>query len=143
MKIESNNNIKIHCVQADDKEFWFSLDKHLSVDEFDKKVRDKQGYVLTANGAPVGILRYSLFWDNTPFCNLLYVKSDCQKRGYGKILMTFWENEMRSLRYDYVLVSTQSDENAQHFYRAIGYADCGILNVPNQAPEIFLIKYLK
>ncbi len=136
-------SIKICYVQDSDREFWFSLDKHLPETEFDKKVRDKQGYVLFADNLPVGILRYNLFWDNTPFCTLLYVCEKYRKNGYGKALMSFWENEMLSLGYNWLLVSTQSDEDAQHFYRALGYRDCGSLLAPNQPTELFLGKRLK
>ena len=58
--------IQIEYVKNDDKEFWYKLDKHLTESEFVKKVRDKQGYVLFVDSKPVGILRYNLFWDNTP-----------------------------------------------------------------------------
>ena len=137
------NNLQIRHVQANDKAFWFSLDKHFSETEFDKKVRDGQGYVLTVDNCPVGILRYNLFWDNTPFCTLLYIAEKFQRSGYGKRLMDFWESEMKALGYDWLLVSTQSDENAQHLYRAIGYADCGSLIAPDQPMEIFFGKWLK
>lgn len=33
---------------------------------------------------PAGILRYNLFWDNTPFCTMLFVDCDYRKKGYGK-----------------------------------------------------------
>ncbi len=140
--MKNNISIKICHVQDSDKEFWFSLDKHLSETEFGKKVRDKQGYVLFADNLPIGILRYNLFWDNIPFCTLLYISEKYQKNGYGKKLMNFWESKMQSLGYDFVLVSTQSDEYAQYFYRAIGYNDCGCLLAPNQPMELFLGKYL-
>lgn len=132
--------MEIRYVKSSDKNFWFSLDKHLSVAEFEKKVRDRQGYVLCVNDNPVGILRYNLFWDNTPFCTLLYVDKLHQKQGYGKALMNCWENEMQSLGFEMLLVSTQSDEEAQHFYRKLGYLDCGSLNIANQATELFLQK---
>ena len=32
--------------------------------------------------------------------------------------------------YGLVLTSTQEDEEAQHFYRAMGYRDCGNLEMP-------------
>lgn len=48
----------------------------------------------------VGLLRFNLFWDNTPFCTMLYVEPDFQKKGYGKKLMEHWENEMRSKGYE-------------------------------------------
>ena len=63
--------IEIRYVQSDDKKFWFGLDRHLPEREFEKKVRDQQGYVLLEDGKPVGLLRYNLFWDNTPFCTML------------------------------------------------------------------------
>ncbi len=132
----------IRHVENSDKEFWFTLDKHLSFAEFDSKVRNKQGYILCVDEKPIGILRYNLFWDNTPFCTLLYVEKAYQKQGYGRALMKFWENEMRSLGYRLLLTSTQADEDAQYFYRKIGYSDCGCLILCNQATELFLQKTL-
>lgn len=38
--------VEIRYVQLDDKEFWYSLDRHLPEQEFDKKIRDKRGYVI-------------------------------------------------------------------------------------------------
>ena len=55
--------IEIRYVKLEDKDFWYSLDKHLPKDEFEKKVRDKRGYVLLEEGKPVALLRYNLFWD--------------------------------------------------------------------------------
>ena len=138
--------IEIRYVKETDKAFWYSLDKHLPEDEFLKKVRDKQGYVLFEDGIPKGILRYGLFWDNTPFCNIIFIESDAQKCGFGKKMMAFWETDMRSQGYDMVLLSTRVDEEAQHFYRKIGYKDCGTLTIDipgfEQAMEIFMCKQL-
>ena len=45
-----------------------------------------------------------------------------------------------------LLTSTRADEQAQHFYRALGYKECGCLvldNTPLSQPiEIFFIKTL-
>ncbi len=142
LAMENITNLKIRYVQEKDKSFWFTLDGHLTFNEFTKKVRDKQGYILLLNNIPIGILRYNLFWDNTPFCNLLFINKNYRNKGYGKKLMTFWESEMQLLGYDWVLVSTQSDESAQNFYRLIGYKDCGSLILPDQPSELFLIKKL-
>lgn len=139
--MEKNYDLQVRPVEQEDSDFWFSLDKHLSICEFAKKVRDRQGYVLCLNSKPIGILRYNLFWDNIPFCTLLFIDSLYRNRGFGKVLMEHWENDMRSLGYGVVLVSTQADEEAQHFYRKIGYNDCGRLNIANQETELFLSKY--
>ena len=33
------------------------------------------------NDKPVGLLRYNLFWDNTPFCTMLFIDWNNQKKG--------------------------------------------------------------
>lgn len=136
--------IEIRYVQPCDKEFWYSLDRHLPEKEFEHKVRDKRGYVLFDNKKPVGILRYNLFWDNTPFCTMLVIDDKVQKNGYGTRLMKHWEHDMKSQGYDMLLTSTQVNEEAQHFYRKLGYKDCGgfIIEIPGheQPMELFLIK---
>ena len=139
--------LEIKYVTENDKEFWYSLDKHLPEKEFDKKVRDRQGYVLYVDDEPKGILRYNLFWDNTPFCTMLFVDWSCHKLGYGRKLMEYWENDMKEQGYGMVLVSTQVDEDAQHFYRKLGYKDCGgfTIDIPGyeQPMEMFMSKALK
>ena len=138
--------IEIRYVQIKDKEFWFSLDKHMSEQEFNNKVRDNRGYVILKDNKPIGLLRYNLFWDNTPFCNLIYINGDFQGKGYGKMLIQHWENDMKSQGFGMLLTSTQVDEDAQHFYRKLGYKDCGGLIIDNpkyeQPMELFLSKII-
>lgn len=45
--------IEIRYVQAEDKEFWYSLDGHLPESEFDDKVRNKRGYILLEDNRPI------------------------------------------------------------------------------------------
>lgn len=138
--------INIRYVEQNDKGVWYKLDRHLSEKEFQKKVRDAQGYVLLEDGIPKGILRFNLFWDNTPFCTMLFVDWESQKKGYGKLLMEHWENDMIKGGYGMIMTSTQVDEDAQHFYRKMGYKDCGgfIIDIPGyeQPMEMFLSKAL-
>ena len=39
--------IEIRAVQLEDKEFWYSLDRHLPKQEFVNKVDNKRGYEIT------------------------------------------------------------------------------------------------
>ena len=134
----------IRYLEKSYKSFWFRLDRHLPETEFENKVNTKRGYVLLENNVPVGLLRYNLFWDNIPFCTMLFVDPKCQKKGYGTKLMKHWEEDMKSQRYGMLLTSTQVDETAQHFYRKLGYKDCGgfVIDIPRyvQPMELFLIK---
>lgn len=47
--------IKIKYVQYEDKEFWFSLDPHISEKEYNNKVQNKCGYVLFLDNVPIGL----------------------------------------------------------------------------------------
>ena len=138
---------RISYVQESDRAFWYQLDRHLPEAEFERKVRERRGYVLREGEIPVGVLRYNLFWDNTPFCTLLYVAREFQRRGYGRKLMEHWEQDMRAQGYGMLLTSTQVDEEAQHFYRRLGYRDCGglLVDVPGyeQPMELFLVKDIR
>ena len=94
---EGDEVLEIRYVCKADEAFWFSLDKHLSRDEFALKIRDKRGYVICLDGNPIGVMRYNLFLDNTPFLTLIYIEEAHQGKGYGKEAMLFWENEMLGL----------------------------------------------
>lgn len=136
--------LKIRNVKIEDKEFWYSLDKHLPESEFYNKIRNKQGYVLLNDDRAIGLLRYNLFWDNTPFCTMLFVDVNYQGKGYGRKMMEYWESEMKEQGYGMLLTSTQVNETSQNFYRKLGYKDCGgfIIDIPQyeQPMEMFMIK---
>ena len=94
------------------------------------------------NGQYAGWLRWNLFWDNTPFMNMLFVLENCRQKGIGRALVENWEKECLSAGYSLVLTSTQSDEGAQHFYRHVGYKECGSLILPGEVLEIIFCKQL-
>ncbi|MCL2864741.1 MAG: GNAT family N-acetyltransferase [Lachnospiraceae bacterium] len=136
----------IRYVTESDKVFWFTLDNHFSESEFELKVRDKCGYIISDGDKPIGVMRYNIFWDNTPFLTLIILNDSKRGKGYGRQAMLLWENEMRELGYKMVMISTQADEQAQHFYRKLGYLDRGALFLDGtplpQPTEIFMVKVL-
>ncbi|WP_100065888.1 GNAT family N-acetyltransferase [Miniphocaeibacter massiliensis] len=136
--------INIRNINKTDKTFWFKLDEHLSEEEFENKIKNKTGYIILDNNITIGILRYNLFWDNTPFCTMIYIDSKHQSKGYGKKLIAHWEGEMKKLGYGMIMTSTRVDEEAQHFYRKLGFHDAGclLIDIPKykQPMEIFFIK---
>ncbi len=127
---------------AEESELWYSFDRHLPLHEFERKVQREECFFIEHEGNALGILRYNLFWDNTPFLNLIYIESDYQKKGFGRQAIEEWESRMCALGYEFVMTSTQVDENAQHFYRKLGYTDCGCLcsEILDQPMEMFMIK---
>ena len=101
------------------------LDKHINLNILQKKIANKEVYVLVHDDLLIGTLRYSLFWDNIPFMNMLYIKEGFQNKKMGSSLVDYWEEKMRGLGYTDVMTSTMSNEAAQHFYRKKGYKDVG------------------
>lgn len=137
---------RIKYVTEQEENYWFTMDHHVTRQTFDKKVRDKQGYVIFEDEKPIGIMHYNLFWDKIPFLNLIMIEKEYRRRGYGGKAMKYWEAEMLESGFQMVLLSTQTDEDAQHFYRKSGYKDCGCLilnDCPLEQPaELFMCKTL-
>ena len=132
---------KIKYVSAKDKLFWFTLD-NLNEKELELKIRDKRGYVISDGDKNIGVMRYNLIWDYMPFLTLIYLDEIYRGKGFGRQAMLHWENEMRGLGHDMVMTSTQVDEQAQHFYRKLGYKDRGGIFFDNEPQEMFMLKYL-
>ena len=126
-----------------DKRDYFSLDTHMPESEYEPKIRDKRCYIVRDSDCLAGIMRYNLFWDTIPFLTLIYLDEAYRGRNIGTQAMGIWEDEMRSLGYKMLMTSTQVDENAQHFYRKLGYKDSGCLILDTQPLEIILTKSFK
>ncbi|MCL2697722.1 MAG: GNAT family N-acetyltransferase [Oscillospiraceae bacterium] len=127
-----------------DKQYVHSVGNYLSESECELKIRDKRCYVLRDDDKLIGVMRYNLFFDFIPFMTLLYLDEPYRRKGYGTKAVLHWENEMRSQGYKMIMTSTQVDEDAQHFYRKLGYKDMGsiVMDIPpyEQPLEMFLGK---
>lgn len=116
------------------------LDVHIGEAALRAAIEQKRVLTAKEDERLLGWLRYNLFWDNTPFMNLLFVLEPYRGMHIGKQLVLRWENEMKLQKHALLMTSTQADETAQHFYRKLGYRDAGALLPPGQALEIFFIK---
>ena len=130
----------IRYANENDIEIISKYDKHISKEELKNIIELQRVIVMFEDSNFIGWLRYNLFWDNTPFMNMLYLLDNERGKGKGSKLVAFWENEMKNKKYDFVLTSTQSNEEAQFFYRKLGYIDSGSLLLPNEPLEIILYK---
>lgn len=126
-----------------DYPFLEAHDPHISPQELRSSVAQGRVLLCALEGGPAGWLRWNLFWDNTPFMNMLYLLEENRGNGYGGQLVACWENQMRRAGFRLVMTSTRSDERAQHFYRRLGYADSGSLLLPGEPLEILFTKQLK
>lgn len=133
MKIEYGSEL--------DFKFILDNDRHISRQLIKNKLKEKEIIIIKdINNKIVGWLRYNYFWDEIPFMNMLYINDDYRNKGIGKNLVGFWESEMKIKGYKLVMTSTLSDEQAQHFYRKLGYKDSGSLLLDNESLEIIFTK---
>ena len=132
--------MEIRYAGPSDIEMISEYDEHLSKEELKNAIALKRIILLFIDGRFEGWLRFNLFWDNIPFMNLLFILEEQRGRGYGRELVGFWEREMKAQGYRFVMTSTQSDEEAQFFYRRLGYIDRGALVLPDEPLEIIFYK---
>ncbi|MFC1615892.1 GNAT family N-acetyltransferase [Patescibacteria group bacterium] len=134
--------MKTTCTYASKKhlEWLLKNDRYMKKATLKKKISDKQIIIIQSDKETLGWLRFGLIWDDTPFMHMLFIIEKKRQQGIGKKLVKFWENEMKKLKHDYVITSTQSNEDAQHFYRKLGYKDSGSMELPDEPLELFLIK---
>ena len=135
--------MKIRHAETSDFPWLKEHDKYISNDLLKTKITLKEIYVVQENNELIGWLRYNLFWDNIPFMNMIYFLDDYRGKGNGKKLVHYWENEMKNNGYKNVLTSTQSNEEAQHFYRKLGYTEIGGFKYLSEPYEIMFHKQIQ
>lgn len=122
---------------------WLAThDRHIAREELEASLRQGRVLIIERTGERVGWLRWNLFWDNTPFMNLLYLLDGYRGQGLGRALVDRWETDMAALGHKLVMTSTQANEDAQHFYRRLGYRDAGALLLPGEPTELLFLKEL-
>ena len=105
------------------------------------KIRENEIYIMrNQDESKIGWMRYGYFWDNTPFMNMIWVDEQYRGKGVGKQVVLFWEDEMKQKGFKMVMTSTLANEEAQNFYRKLGYRDAGCLLLENEPLEIILTK---
>jgi ribosomal protein S18 acetylase RimI-like enzyme len=135
---------------ADDTNLPYLIqnDRLVTKEIIKKKISDRHVIVCMRGETHLGYMRFGFGWDMFPFLNFIIVKKDVRRKGIGRELMAFWEQEMKAKGHNFVMTSTAVDEEAQHFYRKLGYRDSGGILFPQElfpasAMELVLIKILK
>ena len=132
--------LQIRFAILDDMKYLNKYDSHISCEELKISIDLNRVYVAYENQKFIGWLRYHLFWDNTPFMNMLYLLEDGRGKGYGRQLVQFWEGQMKTRNYTMVMTSTAADEYAQHFYHKLGYTTIGGFMLTDSPYELILSK---
>ena len=136
--------MEIRLAVAKDKKKILKYDNHIHHNRVGECIYNGLVTVLCDGSEIVGVLRYNLFWQSIPFLDLLYLDEAYRGKGYGKQMMEEWEESMKYMGYDYVMLSTQEDEDAKYFYEKLGYRRIGAFLPPEQdADEIMYLKELR
>ena len=133
----------IRLATPDDLDFLDQYDRLLTRTALAGKIEREEVCVVERAGQLIGWARYNLFCDLDPFLTLIYVLEPYRRQGFGRQLMRYWEQQMKEKGHRFLLTCTQADEDAQFFYRKLGYTDTGALLLPGQAAtELVLLKQL-
>jgi N-acetylglutamate synthase-like GNAT family acetyltransferase len=135
--------MKIRTATQHDIEWLSAQDPHISRSMVERKISANEVLLAEEDGTQAGFLRFGLFWDSIPFMNMLWVEPHRRGAGIGRQVVGCWEERMRTMGFPQVLTSTLADEQAQHFYRKLGYTDAGALLLPGEALEIIFRKSLQ
>lgn len=125
---------------ADDFPFVTTLAPGLQRPVFQRHVAAGRMQVIDAASAPVGFMKHDVLWETLPFLEIIMLVASCRGHGIGRRAVAQWEAEMAGQGHRVCAVSTQVNESAQHFWRKIGYTDCGVLTLPHRPTELFLFK---
>jgi ribosomal protein S18 acetylase RimI-like enzyme len=132
-------------VPATDSDYVYirEHDHHILENLILPKIKGNEIYILrNQDESKIGWMRYGYFWDNTPFMNMIWIDEQYRGKGLGKQSVLIWEDEMKQNGFKLVMTSTLANEEAQHFYRNLGYRDAGCLLLENEPMEIIMTKKL-
>lgn len=132
----------IRKANAGDANAILTRDRHIKRAELQALIAQNRVYLAEQDDRLFAWMRYNLFWDNTPFLNMLFVLPDFRAKGIGRALVETWHREMAEEGHKLVLTSTVMSETAHSFFRLLGYAECGILTLPDEPRELLLCRKL-
>ncbi len=85
--------MKIRFAVKSDIEILSTYDKHIRITELESSVSLRRVIVAEDNGTFFGWLRWNMFWDNTPFMNMLFILDRYRSCGYGRKMVAYWKNK--------------------------------------------------
>ena len=133
--------MEIRLAVAEDKTKILQYDRHIHHNKVGECIHNGLVDVLCDGDKIVGVLRYNMFWQSIPFLDLIFIDEAYRGQGWGRKMMTRWEDSMKAMGYPHVMLSTQEDETAKYFYEKLDYRRIGAFLPPEQeADEIMYLK---
>lgn len=120
-------------------------DKHVNSEWINRCLHHSEYIIAVDAQDRKGFLRFSMFWGNIPYMDLIWVLEPYRQRGIGNNLFHFWEKEMKQLGAKILMTSSMMDEpEPQMWHKRNGFRKCGQLTFGQQQPtaEVFFVKDL-
>lgn len=137
--------IETRYANNDDFEWLVQKDNHVSGEWVKRCISHNEYIVAIENGQKLGFLRFSLFWGDIPYMDMIRVKESHQRKGVGTSLFNFWEQEMRAKDAKILMTSSVLHEtDPQTWHKRNGFKKSGQLTFGRHepVPEVFFVKDL-
>ncbi len=125
---------------------WIHKNERLDKQDVIRKVERKEYIIAKIDDEFVGYLRFTLFWSQIPYIDMIIVEKEHQRKGIGKAMLQFLEDYAIKNGQKIIMSSSQQDEpEPQAWHRRMGFKEAGIIEhlMPIQdVPEIIFIKDL-
>jgi N-acetylglutamate synthase-like GNAT family acetyltransferase len=136
---------RVRFGNSDDLEMVTAGDQSVAESILNWKLENEEIVLAEIEDELVGYLRLEYLWSKFPYIGLIMVRPDNQKRGAGRAMLHFVEENLRARGNQALYSSSQADEAApQKWHRHMGFAECGIISGinPGNVGEIFFVKSL-
>jgi ribosomal protein S18 acetylase RimI-like enzyme len=137
--------VQIGSAGAVDVPWLLRADQHVPESWVRRCVSLDEYLMARMGGETVGFLRYSMFWGQVPFMDMIHVDAGHRRRGLGSAMFHAWQEQMRSRGASVLMTSSMEDEpEPQAWHRRNGFEPSGALTFGpvQQTPELFFIKSL-
>ncbi len=127
-----------------DADFMWLVGNDPNVDpEWIKRCLHHGEYILETEGSENrGFLRFSMFWGNIPYMDLIWVVEGHRRQGVGSGMFRFWKQEMAHRGARILMTSAMENEpEPQAWHRRNGFKASGQLTFGKleQTPEVFFV----
>lgn len=131
--------------QERDFEYLLKMDKHVE-ESWVRRCLSLDEYIIGEFGGQArAFMRYSFFWGDIPYMDMIWVEEKFRKKGIGSVIIEFWTKEMKTLDKRILMTSAMSNEPPPlAWHKRNGFVECGQLSFGSlePIPEIFLLKEL-
>ena len=141
-----HDNLLVRKCTSHDRDWLSAHDIHVAGPEWVARcINLGEYYIAEMDGEPVGFLRYSLFWGDIPYMDMIRVNEDRRRQGVGTALLRQWEADMLACGARMLMTSSVEDElEPQAWHKSHGFQPAGRIHFcpVDEVPEIFLIRPL-